>query len=199
MNTRKIVYIAMFAALTAAGAFVKIPVPFTPIVFTLQTLFVVASGLLLGARCGAISQLVYVCLGLFGLPVFTQGGGFGYVLQPSFGYLLAFPIGSFVTGLFASRLKSWKFWKVFWCASVGMIIVYVIGISYQVAVLYLYTGLPKAAALATVPSVAIMFVVDSLINALLSTVMPRIRKRISPFINKSQRVVVAEGIVSSSN
>ena len=55
---------------------------------TLQYLFTAMAGLLLGRRWGALSQAVYVLLGLVGLPIFTMGGGFGYVFQPTFGFLL---------------------------------------------------------------------------------------------------------------
>ena len=86
MNTRKLVYTALFAALTAAGAFLRIPMGFSSV--TLQYLFTAMAGLLLGRRWGAVSQAVYVLLGLVGLPIFTMGGGLGYVFQPTFGFLL---------------------------------------------------------------------------------------------------------------
>ena len=79
MKTRALAFTALFAALTAAGAFVSIPVG--PVSITLQFLFTAMAGILLGRRCGALSQLVYVALGLLGLPIFTRGGGLGYVLQ----------------------------------------------------------------------------------------------------------------------
>ena len=81
-NTRKLVYTALLAALTAAGAFMRIPMGYSSV--TLQYLFTAMAGLLLGRKWGALSQLIYVCLGLVGLPIFTMGGGFGYVFQPTF-------------------------------------------------------------------------------------------------------------------
>ena len=88
MNThiRKLVYTALFAALTAVGAFLRIPMVYSSV--TLQYLFTAMAGLLLGRRWGALSQAVYVLLGLVGLPIFTMGGGFGYVFQPTCGFLL---------------------------------------------------------------------------------------------------------------
>ena len=77
---------ALFAALTAVGAFIRIP--FGVISFTLQTFFVVLSGALLGKKYGTMAQALYVILGLIGIPIFTKGGGPQYVLEPSFGYLL---------------------------------------------------------------------------------------------------------------
>ena len=72
-NTRKLVYTALLAALTAAGAFMRIPMGYSSV--TLQYLFTAMAGLLLGRKWGALSQLIYVCLGLVGLPIFTMGGG----------------------------------------------------------------------------------------------------------------------------
>ena len=78
MSARKLVYTALLAALTAVGAFIRIPIGIS--VITLQFLFTAMAGVLLGPGGGALSQGVYVALGLVGLPIFTAGGGFGYVL-----------------------------------------------------------------------------------------------------------------------
>ena len=77
---------ALFAALIAVGAFIKIPVPFVP--FTLQLLFTTLAGIVLGPKYGALSVGVYILIGLCGVPIFTQGGGPAYVLQPTFGLSL---------------------------------------------------------------------------------------------------------------
>lgn len=94
---------ALFAALTAIGAFIQVPLGFTSI--TLQTMFTILAGLLLGAKWGALSQIVYVVLGLAGLPIFTKGGGPGYFLQPSMGFLLALIPAAFAAGLIAEKME----------------------------------------------------------------------------------------------
>ena len=99
--TRNMVLAALFAALTAIGAFLQIPTGTVPI--TLQFLFTALAGLLLGWKWGAVSQLLYVGIGLLGLPVFTQGGGIGYVLQPSFGFLLGLIPAAAVIGALTAR------------------------------------------------------------------------------------------------
>ena len=101
--TRNMVLAALFAALTAIGAFLQIPTGTVPI--TLQFLFTALAGLLLGWKWGAISQLLYVGIGLLGLPVFTQGGGIGYVLQPSFGFLLGLIPAAAVIGALSNTLR----------------------------------------------------------------------------------------------
>ena len=100
-RTRKLVYTALLAALTAVGAFLRIPMVYSSV--TLQYLFTAMAGLLLGRRWGALSQAVYVLLGLVGLPIFTMGGGFGYVFQPTFGFLLGLIPAAWVVGAVAGE------------------------------------------------------------------------------------------------
>lgn len=88
MTTRNIVLCGVFTALTALGAFIQLPSGDLPV--TLQTFFVFSAGLLLTPRYAFFSQLAYMVIGLIGLPVFSHGGGIGYVLQPSFGFILGF-------------------------------------------------------------------------------------------------------------
>ena len=68
-RTQHMVRIALFTTLTAIGAYVALPLPFTPVPFTLQLLFTLLSGLVLGSKAGALSQIIYVCLGVLGVPV----------------------------------------------------------------------------------------------------------------------------------
>ena len=95
-KTRNIILIALMTGLTCIGGFVRIP--FFPVPLTLQTLFVYLSGSILGPWPGCISQGLYLCIGLAGLPVFSSGGGPAYILHPTFGYLMAFPLASWVVG-----------------------------------------------------------------------------------------------------
>ena len=108
MTTRQLVRTALFAALTAVGAFLKIPLG--PSAITLQFFFTAMAGCLLGSGCGALSQLIYVALGLLGLPVFTAGGGFSYVLHPTFGFLLGLIPAAWVIGRLARSTRS--FWRI---------------------------------------------------------------------------------------
>jgi biotin transporter BioY len=97
LTTRGMIYASMFGALTAIGALISIPLQ--PVPVTLQTLFLYLAGSLLGGRVGALSQIIYVILGVIGLPVFSGGkAGLGVFLGPTGGYLLGFIAGAFVTG-----------------------------------------------------------------------------------------------------
>ncbi len=134
LNVRDMTVCALFTTLTAVGAFIKIPVPVVP--FTLQFLFTTMAGLLLGKRLGALSVAVYVALGLAGLPIFAEGGGLGYLFRPSFGYLIGFCAGAWVTGAIAEkggrkpgfgRLLAANFAGLFVVYLFGMVYYYVIG------------------------------------------------------------------------
>ncbi|MBQ0079473.1 MAG: biotin transporter BioY [Eubacterium sp.] len=128
LTTKDMIMCALFTALIAVGAFIKIPIPVVP--FTLQFLFTTLAGLILGPRLGAISTGVYVALGLVGLPIFAEGGGIWYVLKPSFGYLIGFIIGAYITGLISERMKKDNF-KGFLVANfAGLLIVYAMGMAY---------------------------------------------------------------------
>ncbi|MFJ7917792.1 MULTISPECIES: biotin transporter BioY [unclassified Lysinibacillus] len=132
-STLSLVMIAMFAALTAIGAFIKIPLPVVP--FTLQIVFVFLAGSLLGSRNGLQSQLVYIGVGLVGLPVFTQGGGITYVLQPTFGFLIGFALAALVIGFMIERVDTPTKKHFIGANIVGLFIIY------AVAVPYLYVSL----------------------------------------------------------
>lgn len=103
-TARRVLAVALFAVATAVGARISVPVPFSPVPMTLQTLVVLLSGAVLGPRLGASAQLAYLGAGIAGLPVFTAGAGLGYLLGATGGYLLAFPITAFLAGLAVDRL-----------------------------------------------------------------------------------------------
>lgn len=134
MSARKLVYTALFAALTAAGAFLRIPLGVSSI--TLQFLFTAMAGVLLGAGGGALSQAVYVALGLLGLPIFTAGGGFGYVLQPTFGFLLGLIPSALIIGLLTK--KSRKPVRIVLSCVAGLAALYAVGLPYMALILNVY-------------------------------------------------------------
>jgi biotin transport system substrate-specific component len=108
-RSRVVALSSLFAALTAIGAWISIPVLLVPM--TLQTFFVYLSVLVL-KRNAFISQAVYILMGLAGLPVFSKGmSGYGALLGPTGGYILGFLVGSFVSGLFLESLDKKKLSK----------------------------------------------------------------------------------------
>ena len=106
-NGLRLASVLFVATLTAVGAQLSIPLPLTPIPLTVQDMIVLLGGAVLGARLGALAQVVYLLAGFFGLPVFAGSpelpGGFARVLGPTGGYLLTFPLAAAVTGALAER------------------------------------------------------------------------------------------------
>jgi biotin transport system substrate-specific component len=106
--TGRVLPVLGFAVLTWAGARISVPLPWTPVPATLQTLAVLLAGACLGARAGAASQIAYVSLGLSGLPVFAlPGGGPPYFLSPTGGYLAGFVAGAYVSGRLQTATRRW--------------------------------------------------------------------------------------------
>lgn len=107
LSIRNMSICSLFAALTAVFAQIAIPLPFSPVPFTLQVIAVLLSGALLGSKLGAFSQIVYLLLGAVGIPVFSQfTAGLGILLGPTGGYLIAFPIASYLIGFIVERVAA---------------------------------------------------------------------------------------------
>lgn len=195
-RNRIIIQISFFTALTAVGAFIKIPLP--PVPITLQTFFVIMSGNLLGFKYGAISQILYLALGLIGIPIFAYGGGPGYIFQPSFGYLLGYPVGAFTIGLLLSlvlpkvRIEKTSMPKLFLiiaaCDLAGVFIIFIFGLVYFFAnVKYgLYLNLENLASFGlswdgAVKTALCLFVPIDLLKVLLAAWLTVSLKRLSLF------------------
>lgn len=149
-SVKGLVYAALFGALTAAGAFIVIPLP--PVPITAQTFFLNIAAILLGGSLGAVSQFIYVMLGIVGIPVFAGGkAGLGVIFGPTGGYLLGFIIAAFVIGMINQMKKSAGiFWHIF-SMLIGMLIIYFLG-SLQLS-LVAKISFPKALAVGVLPFV----------------------------------------------
>jgi len=103
-RVRTAIGVVAFALLTAFGAQIAVRLPWTPVPVTLQPLFVILAGAMLGPRLGALAMAVYVAVGSLGAPVYANGGaGLPWLLGPTGGYLMAAPAAAFVTGWMACR------------------------------------------------------------------------------------------------
>ena len=136
MKTRTLILTALFAALTAVGAFLKIPFPLAAI--TLQFFFTAMAGTLLGKKYGALSQAVYVLLGLVGVPIFALGGGFSYIFQPTFGFLLGLIPAAWVIGSIAKRPLTFR--RSVTAMLAGLAVLYAIGVPYMALIANGYLG-----------------------------------------------------------
>ena len=126
--------VVLLAALTAAAAQVSIPLPFTPVPFTLQPMVVLLGGAVLGSRLGMASQVLYLLAGIAGLPVFAASPvlpqGALRLLGPTGGYLLSYPLAAFVAGYFAERGFDRRYLTSVLAMGVGLAIVFACGVTW---------------------------------------------------------------------
>jgi biotin transport system substrate-specific component len=120
--------------LTALAAQISVPLPFTPVPFTLQPMVVLLGGAALGARLGATSQALYLCLGLIGLPVFAASPvlpqGAARLIGPTAGFLVSYPLAAFVTGWLAERRFDRQYLTSLAAMAAGLTIIFASGLSW---------------------------------------------------------------------
>jgi biotin transport system substrate-specific component len=176
-TTRDLVLISLFTALMVVGAYLKIPFPVVPVTF--QLFFCVYAGLLLGARNGVMSQIVYIIIGLIGVPVFTQGGGPQYIFTPFFGYILGFALCSLIIGLLIDKISNITFTKVLSASVLGYSIIYIIGNIYFYFIMNLYIKKPMS--LSSVFEIMIPYMIKDFILLIIAAytstiIIPILRK-----------------------
>lgn len=171
LPTRGLVYAALFGAMTAAGALIVIPLP--PVPVTAQTFFMNVAALLLGGPLAVVSQIIYVLMGVMGMPVFAGGkAGLGILFGPTGGYLFGFIIAAFVIGhVHRMKKNAGAVWQIF-SMVLGMLVIYVAG-SIQLAWIA-KMNIPQALIVGVVP-----FIPGDLIKiALAVLISSRLKNRI---------------------
>lgn len=149
--------VATFAAFLAVCALVAIPVAGSPVPITLQTFAVMLCGIVLGARRGTLAVLLYLVVGLAGLPIFSGGtGGLAVLAKPSIGYIVAFPLAAALAGFLVTRcvglrpaVRPWAFFGATTAAS--LLLIHPIGIAVIAARLDLSLGAAVAANAVFIP------------------------------------------------
>ncbi|WP_307299859.1 biotin transporter BioY [Neobacillus driksii] len=146
LKTTELTAAAMFVALMAVGANITSIVPFMVVggvPITLQTFFAILAGVVLGSRLGAIAMMVYMFVGLVGVPVFAQfGGGFGTFLKPTFGFIVSYVFTAYITGYLIEKMKNTVGVFAF-AALVGMAINYVFGTNWMYAAYKIWAAAPE--------------------------------------------------------
>jgi biotin transport system substrate-specific component len=125
-------------SLMAAFARIAIPLPFTPVPITVQTLGVLLFGAALGSRRGSLAMLAYIGEGLAGLPVFSSGmnawspspAGVPWIIGPTAGYLWSYPLAAFVVGFLAERGLGRNFWTSAAAMLAGQAVIYALGVAW---------------------------------------------------------------------
>ena len=139
-TARDMTYSAIFSALMAVGAIVSRFLPASDVPFSLQPVFCALCGIILGAKRGLMAQIVYIALGLIGLPIFSLGGGIYYFLKPTFGFIIGFAVASFVIGIICDKFGNTKIIPVYIASMLGLAIIYLFGISYFYLITRVYLG-----------------------------------------------------------
>src|SRR3954447_16005461 len=128
----RVASVALFVALTAAAAQLSIPLPFTPVPLTLQPMVVLLGGAVLGARLGMSAQVVYLFLGIAGLPVFAASPvlpqGALRLLGPTGGYLMSYPLAAFLTGLLAEKGFGRRYVTSVLAMAAGLTVIFACGV-----------------------------------------------------------------------
>ncbi len=148
INTRQMILVSLFAALTAVGAFVTIPIGMVPI--SMQNMFTILSGMVLGGKLGAFSQLIYIFVGTVGLPVFSGfRAGPGVLLGPTGGFLIGFVLSSYIVGMLIENIKNMNVYVYLSIGILGMIIIYLTGVTQLI--LFAKIGIKDAVMVGIVP------------------------------------------------
>lgn len=144
--------------LTSAAAQISIPLPFTPVPFTFQPMVVLLGAAALGARLGAASQVLYLTLGIIGMPVFAASPilpqGIARLLGPTGGYLMAYPLAAFVAGSLAERGYDRKYFTAVVAMIAGLAFVFAGGVAWLALVALPAGGLTGALAAGLYPFLA---------------------------------------------
>jgi biotin transport system substrate-specific component len=153
--------------LTAIAAQISVPLPFTPVPFTFQPMVVLVGAAVLGSRLGMTSQILYLALGIAGLPVFAASPllpqGAARLLGPTGGYLMSYPAAAFVAGWLAERGFDRRYLTAVVAMFCGLVVVFAGGVSWLALAIQPARGLSGALATGLVP-----FVVPDLLKLLLA-------------------------------
>lgn len=118
----------LFCTLLCIGAYIKIPIFTIPM--SLQVFFALLSGLVLSVRANFLANFTYIALGFIGLPIFASGGGIGYIIMPTFGFVLGFLISSVIVSIIVKKTQIKSFKSNFALCLLAIVIIYVIGVPY---------------------------------------------------------------------
>ncbi len=171
MKTKHIIFVALFAALIAIGAQIRVPIG--PVPFTLQMPMVLLTALILGSRLGALSTTVYLLVGLIGVPVFAGSGGIGAFISPSFGFVLGFIPAAYIAGIGVKAGQ--PLYQSIIYTYLAILVTFIFGALYFVFVMNVLIGTPVGVIEALMITV-VPFAIKDLIVGTLTVMFARVLK-----------------------
>lgn len=194
IKTQDMTLVALFTVLAIIGG--KISFPVLTIPFTLQTAICLLTGILIGWRRALLAQGLYLLMGLAGLPVFAVGGGLGYVLQPSFGYLPGMMLGATLIGYLADRVdptrRQARFHTLLVINVAGLTVVYLCGVSYLLLIKNIYAPDSLSFAAALQIGLVPFLLTDGIYLVLTALVGPHLRRATRPFIREQNTPLIVK-------
>jgi len=167
---------ALFAALIAAGTFIVVPLPFSPVPLVLQNFFALLAGMVLGPVRGGAAVGLYLLVGALGAPVFSgASGGVAHLLGPTGGYLLGYLAGALTAGLIAGKPQAASaspYPRLALAALAGLLAIYIPGLARLHAVLG--ADWPKTVSVGALP-----FIPGDLAKGFLAVVVARRLRRVA--------------------
>ena len=170
---------SLFCTLIIIGSFIRIPMPnMMPV--TLQTFFVLLTALVLPIKASVLAITTYIALGLIGLPIFSGGGGIGYVLMPNFGFIIGFLIATVIISAITLKLQNRKLWQYIVISLLGITVIYIIGILYFAFITNVYNK-SDYSAIWFIQTVFLPFLPKEIICIILASISAY---KIRPYITK---------------
>ena len=171
MKTRDLVLTAFFAALTCVLSVISIPIPISPVPLSLSLAAIFLAGALLPKNQAAVAQIVYILLGVIGLPVFSKmQAGPGVLAGPTGGYLIAYPIMAYLIALIIEKTGKRNFSVYVLSMVCSLVVCYTLGTFWLSAVAHLSF---EAALAAGVLPFAVLDVVKAILASLLALALYR--------------------------
>ena len=167
---------ALFAAIISVSGFVRIPIG--PVPLTLQSQAILISSYCLGWKKGTVASLIYIALGLSGVPVFSSGGGPAYVLSPTFGFLAGFVICSAINGFLSKFNPGNNVLRTYFHMLFSMIFIYIPGLLWLLLILNIIADTPLKIETILKTGLFIPFSVDLIKNIPAAFIAARLRKNI---------------------
>ncbi|MFZ7101365.1 MAG: biotin transporter BioY [Peptococcaceae bacterium] len=187
LSVRDMVLVAFFAALMTIGAYISKIWPPDIVPFSLLPLFSILAGILIGPRLGALSMVVYILVGLIGIPVFASApyGGLTYIFKPTFGFLIGFSVGAYVAGMLIHKKQNPGWFNFLTAVLISTIVMYIVGLPWMYVMYNFYVG--SALTFIQIVTMMSLYIVLDLVKAVIAAVLGKtLYERVGKQISRPQ-------------